>query len=286
LLFSLLSKEAGILFLILTLIYIFIFLRKKLWEFLKYVPFILGIYLILRINAIGIFAKVTQNAPIEKLSLLGRLINVPEIFSFYVKTFLFPSNLAVMYQWINTKIDFVHFLFPLIIDVIFLGIIVFFAHYLYNRSLKKYFLIFVFFAIWFFLGMSLYLQIIPLDMTVSEQWFYFPIIGILGMIGVMLEAYKINLKNKWIILVVLILLTSLSLRTIIRSFDFKDSFTLATHDLKVSKEAYGLEHELSNIYFVKGDLEEAKIHAEKSIALYPYVFNYNDLGNAYFYLKQ
>jgi protein O-mannosyl-transferase len=286
LLLSLLSKEAGILFLILALIYIFIFWRKKFLTFLKYTPFIFGVYIALRINAIGIFAKVTQNAPIEKLNLLARLINLPDILFFYIRIFLFPFNLAVIYQWINTKIDFIHFLFPLTIDALFLITIGFLGFQLYKKSAKKYFYIYAFFAIWLFLGLSLYMQIIPLDMTVSDQWFYFPIIGILGMIGTVIEAYKINLQNKWTLLAMLTILILLSLRTASRSFDFKDSFTLATHDLKISKEAYGLEHELSNIYFVKGNLEQAKLHAERSIAYYPYVFNYTDLGNADFYLGQ
>jgi protein O-mannosyl-transferase len=285
LLFSLLSKEAGILFFGISIIYFLLFIRKNTIFFLASLFTSFGLYLILRINAIGIFAQVTQNAPIQKLNLLERLINLPSIFFFYLKTFMFPLDLAVIYQWINTKIDLISFVFPLIIDLIFLCLIILLGVYFYRNSLKTYFYSYIFFAIWLFLGMSLYLQIIPLDMTVSEQWFYFPSIGALGIIGILIEVLKNNFKHKIVLIILtIIILILLSIRTSIRGLDYKDSFTLATHDLKISKEAYGLEHELSNIYFVRGDLNKAKIHAEKSIALYPYIFNYTDLGNANFYL--
>ncbi len=104
------------------------------------------------------------------------------------------------------------------------------------------------------------------------------------MIGLSLEVFKINFKNKMILFMTIIILIILATRTFIRSFDWKDNFTLASHDIKVSREAYALEHELSNNYFAQGRYEDARLHAERSIKLFPYVFNYTDLGNADLYL--
>ena len=75
----------------------------------------------------------------------------------------------------------------------------------------------------------------------------------------------------------------LSWRTILRSFDFRDDMTLVKHDLNVS-QSYTLELLLSYAYFEKGDYQHAKEHAEKSIALFPYETNYQNLGTADFYL--
>ena len=53
---------------------------------------------------------------------------------------------------------------------------------------------------WFFTGLGMLLQIFPLDMTVSDRWFYFPLVGLLGMLGVMIAALipsagKLKVKN-------------------------------------------------------------------------------------------
>jgi tetratricopeptide (TPR) repeat protein len=128
------------------------------------------------------------------------------------------------------------------------------------------------------------MQIFPLDHTVTDQWFYFPMIGMLGMIGVIIQAFHIKFTGKITVAIIAILIIVLSIRTFIRSFDWRDDFTLASHDVTVSKEAYSLEHELSRIYIDRGEYQLAKVHAERSIQIFPYVFNYTDLGNAYFSL--
>ncbi len=280
---SILSKETGILFFFIVSLYVFFYHRKRIYPLLGYYLSILGIYFLLRLNALGVTTTVTKNAPIQELSLAERLINIPEMFLFYIKTFFFPWNLASVYHWIYKQVNFQHFYFPLIIDLLFLGILFFFIFYLFKKS-QKYFITYSFFLIWFLLGMALHMQILPLDQTVTDQWFYFPAIGLLGMIGVLLEVYKVNLKNIYFLSIIVIVVLLLSVRTFVRSFDWRDDFTLASHDITVSKEAYPLEHELSRIYIDRGEYQLAKMHAEKSIQLFPYVFNYTDLGNAYFSL--
>src|SRR5258708_27738500 len=109
---------------------------------------------------------------------------------------------------------------------------------------------------WFLFGILFHSQIFPLDQTVADRWFYFPIVGILGMIGVLLEVFHINLKNIWIFSAVLIFVILLSLRTFIRSVDWRDDFTLASHDSKVA-DTYNSEYIISHIYYQEGNLKEA-----------------------------
>ena len=285
LLCSLLSKETGILFIFVSLLYLLIYNRKLFYPFLGYSISVLAIYIVLRIHAIGVFAYSALNVPIGKLTTLNRFLNIPEIFLFYLKTFLFPLNLASSYQWVYRQIDVSHFLLPLIMDFTFLVVVCFIAVILYKKFARKYLTLYIFFSVWFLLGILFHSQIFPLDQTVAERWFYFPIVGLLGMIGVLLEVFHVNLKNKWVLLVVVFIVALLSFRTIIRSFDWRDYFTIAAHDIKVSKDAYDMEGNLSYVYLQQNRCKDAKNYAEKSIQLFPNATSYINLGVSYFCLS-
>lgn len=281
---SVLSKETGVLFVMMAVAYAGFFDRKRIFQILGISLAITFIYLFLRINAVGFITK-AASSPIDRLTLLERFYNMPLIAFFYIKTFFFPLNLAASYQWAYKQISVQTFFLPLAVDLLFLAIISVFGLLLYKKSERKYIKTFLFFGLWFILGMLLHLQIIPLDVTAVERWFYFPIVGILGMIGVILEAIRFDLRNNWKIVCLAILLILLSARTFVRSFDWRNEFVLDTHDIKISKDAYDLENGISSEYIKQGKFQEAKMHAERSVALYPYFVNYNNLGIANFGLK-
>jgi tetratricopeptide (TPR) repeat protein len=274
---SLLSKETGILFLFMTLLYVFIFQRKSFYSFLGYSGGGFLIYLALRIHAIGIFNS-PRSSPIDLLSLQNRFIDMPNIFLFYLKTFLFPLNLSFFHQWAFKQISVENFFLPLIVDLVFIALIIFFAVLLYKKYPIKFFKIYLLFFISFIAGILLHLQIIPLDVTVAERWFYFSIFCLLGMIGVLLEVFHLNLKNKWILASLIVIIFLFSIRTIIRSFDWRNEYILVTHDIQVSKNDYSLENGLAGELITRNEFKEAKIHAERSIALFPNWNNYNNLG--------
>ena len=112
-LLSLFSKESGVLFLLITVIYISIFDKKKFLSvlFANIVVFI--VYMLLRLHAIGI-GSYPSSAPISNLSIGERMINIPSIIFFYLETFFLPVNLASSYQWTYVAIDINHFFIPLL----------------------------------------------------------------------------------------------------------------------------------------------------------------------------
>jgi protein O-mannosyl-transferase len=277
---SLMSKETGMLYLIMALCYTFIFKRKKFFLVFGSLVIVSSLYFILRTNVVGILNK-SSISPFSHMSFYERIINMPSVFIFYVKTFLFPLNLSSSYQWSYTTISFNHFVLPLTLVLVIFSTVIYCAWFLYKNFPKRHFNEFIFFFIWFFIGVTFHLQILPLDMTVSERWFYFPIVGILGMIGVLLNIYIPKINGSRIMSFLVIILLLLSLRTVIRSFDWRDDLTLALHDVKVSKDSYDLENRVAVGYLQKGKIEEAKIHAERSVNLYPYITNYNTLGVVY-----
>jgi protein O-mannosyl-transferase len=280
LLISLLSKETGILFSILLILYAGLF-KKDNFLLILGASVISGIiYFLLRINAIGFISSTAANSPIQRIDLAGRLVNMPSIFIFYLKTFFWPVVIATDYQWIITRLNISNLIFPLTITIIILVITFGFGLFLYKKYFHKYFFTYVFFACWFLLGIIFHLQIFPLDGTVSDRWFYFPMVGMLGMLGVVFEVFRISRKKTLVILLTTIVVVLLSVRTIVRSFNWRDDLSLANHDLKFSKDAWGIESTLSFYYLEKGLYKDAKEHAQRSIDLFPFLINYTNLGTA------
>ncbi len=280
LMLSLLSKEAGVLFFGLALVYSFIFQRKYFYSLLGLITAIFVGYLILRSNTVGLFQKI-DNVPIASLSLSKRLVTTPSVFFFYIKTFLFPFHLSLYHSWFSINATFGNFFAPLFIDFAVLVLIVGFGIYLYRKfGFADYFKDYLFFGAWFFIGLSLYLQFLPIDATVGEHWFYFPMVGLLGMIGVCIGEFK-KVNEKIVLVIAIGLIAVLSVTTFIRSFDWRNGFSLYSHDLTVSKNDYALENGMGFVLIKQGKFSEAKLYTEKSIADFPYITNYNNLGTIY-----
>lgn len=274
LLFSLLSKETGILFVVMTPLYMRMFKRNQWYFSLLFCVLVCLLYAILRIHAIGLFPHALITAPIERLPLITRLLQIPNMFFFYIITFLFPYYLSSSWQWIFLRPDIVHFFLPFLIDIVCIVFIILVGTTILNKhkTQKMYW----FFCVWFLLGMLFHMQLLPLDQTVAERWFYFPMIGLLGIIGIIWETLPYK-HNKYVWVMVSLICILLATRTFIRSLDWKDDFTLALHDSDIT-DSYNLESIISHTYYLQGKLSEAKMHAQKSITFFPYITNYTNLG--------
>jgi tetratricopeptide (TPR) repeat protein len=137
----------------------------------------------------------------------------------------------------------------------------------------------------FLMGLSLHLQIIPLDMTVSDRWFYFPFVGLLGMIAVVCTLIKFTNKSirMFFYAIGFLLLILLTVRTIIRNTDWQNNITLYSHDLKIS-DNFQLEENLGYEYYLQNDYKKFFYYTNRSIKLLPNESNINNL--AIFYLNR
>lgn len=279
LLLSLFSKESGILFVFSCLLYILVFKRKRLVKSLPYILTPVIIYLPIKILAVGLIPSPTST-PIALLPLYQRAINVPEITLFYIKQFFAPFELANAYRWAYTSPSLRHFLIPLIADILLMAVLIYIFRLLRKRdsNLLK---VYLFFICLLLSGILLHSQLIPLDLTVSERWFYFPIVGILGIIGVLLQYFKVNLNNKLSIGIIISLITLLSLRTFVRSFDWRDQLTLSLNDNKIENRDYSAKIYIANELLKQEEFDEALKYAKISIDMHPYFTNYNVLGLVY-----
>jgi len=142
----------------------------------------------------------------------------------------------------------------------------------------------IFFFLWFIISIFPYLQFFPLDMTVAERWFYLPMIGLLGIIGTVLNKFEIqNSKFKNLTMgFALVIILLFSIQSFIRTLDWKNGLTLYSKDIKTVSGSFDLENNFGVELFRTGDYASAKIHFEKSTKLAPYWWtNWNNLGAIY-----
>jgi protein O-mannosyl-transferase len=284
---ALLSKDTGILFIFVGIFYKLIFSKKDFLKFLTANLILFGTYLGVRSYTVGLL-PIAKDIPfsIMRASLIERLTTVPAIVFYYLKIFFFPKDMAVAQMWTVKSLTFNNFVLPLLIDALFISALIVVAQKLRTRA-SKYLHLFIFFLIWFLLGLSLHLNIFPLDATATDRWFYFPVIGLLGILGVIIQEYflKNNLFKKQLLILSLILIAILSVLSFVRANDWKNGLTLAEHDVKINQNSFALENNLGYELVGAGRYEEALIHEQKSTELAPWWWlNWNNLGIIYRHL--
>lgn len=284
LLMSLLSKETGAVFGLLIFIYIILFNIERLGSYIWAGGIAMGSYIILRFAIAGVAIQKHNLSPITRLDFSDRLISIPKIMFFNIKTFFYPNDLAISQHWVVSRISWSNFYLPLLVDFIFLATIAAGGIILYKIK-SNLFKTYIFFLIWFIIALTFHLQLYPLDLTVADRWFYMPIVGLLGIIGVYLFLLlkKINNLHKTVSFVfytaLMIIIASLMLRTITRNSDWKDGYTLYSHDIAIAQNSFDLENNLGVELYRKGDLTQAKAHFENSTIIAPYWWtNWNNLA--------
>ncbi len=289
LLLSLLTKETGFLFLLVILIAQYLFYEKRIFKPLIFEFTALAIYCFIRFAIAGVFLSkfvTVFPVPIADLSFFERLINIPRITLYYFTTVFFPSRLLIDQLWITTKITMQDFYLPLLMDGFIFIVICLVGIDFYIRK-RNYFSTYLFFFLWFTLGIGMLLQIFPLDMTVSDRWFYFPLVGLIGMLGVVVQSFifsSVKLRRTIIAVVLfIIIIVLLSFRTIVRNTNFHDKLTLYLHDSQLQNNPL-LEASLGAYYVEAGNWKESLDHLQKSVSIYPFSGNLFYLG--YFYESQ
>ena len=281
---SLITKEEGILYILIA--FIFCLLLKR--THLKNLTIAGGLATIIY----GLIRFITGNFAIEngnflELSHQGfmeRLFNIPAIFFYYIMSFFFPKDISLNQTWVVHTIDLSSFYLPLFFDSVFFFILFLAGFYVYKKN-KNNITIFIFFLIWFLLGILMHLQIIPLDMIAADRWFYFSIIGLLGMGGLLIQEINISNKNIKFLLFLIgtIALVLLSLRTMVRNTNWHDEITLFEHDSQVSTTRQ-TESLLGKDYLDIRDYKSSLRHFKKALELSPDEAAYLNVG--VIYLKQ
>lgn len=275
--FSLLSKESGVISIPIIITLIFLFKRSALKPFALSFFINLIFYFILRFPiAKTPLAQHSSIIPIANAPLQSRIITIPyEIFS-YVRLLIFPNDLFVAQHKVIQNIYEPIFLISF---VVLLALTFSIAYLLIKRGHDK---LIIFFLGWISFSIFLILNIYPLDMTIAERWLYSPMIGLLGLTGVIGMQFKNNNIKSIIPIVLLFLVPFFMVRATIRSFDWKDNLSLFSHDVNYAPDSFDIQNNLGVALIRNGDQKNAKVHFERSIELSPEWWTpYNNLGVIY-----
>lgn len=277
---ALLIKETTLLFFLLIVVYAAFFNKKNVVHYSVMTGICLVLYGMLRFTLVGVSLTGPESVPIAALPLMSRLWHIPSIILFYLKTFLFPATLSVEQLWTIKTLTTQNFYVPLLIDSAFLTLILAFGGYLLKKR-RVLLPQFIFFFIWFTGGLGMYLQIFPLDATVADRFFYYPLAGLLGLLGMCGSALypRLRYPRAWMAIGV-VLLTILSIRTMVRNANWAGNLTLYSHDSSYNTN-YDMENTLGLEYAAKGNSAQAIEHFTRSIALYPYEATYSNLAHTY-----
>lgn len=277
-LLSLFTKETAVAFIAVLFLYSFLFVRKK--KFRIYISLIASfcVYLFFRFGLAHIGLTKNQSlAPIALVPLWQRIITMPAIMATYLTTFFFPIRLSSIHFWVVTSIFSPDFYLSLIEDIVF-AIAVFTTVWWIRKNHKKLFGQILFFVAWFVCGLLPHMQLIPLDTTVAERWFYFSAIGIIGMLGTIAQCIRIkkNSTKKIIYGILIVIFVFLGIRTFIRNFDWKDGVTLYSGDIKITKPSFLSDNAYATELINAGYYEKAKPFVFRSVRIFPYFANLNN----------
>jgi hypothetical protein len=198
------------------------------------------------------------------------------MFFFYISNFVYPKDLLIYNDWLINNLSFKLFYLPLIIDFLFFAIVICIGFFI-KRKVKKDFPLFIFFLMWFILGMIPCFPIWLLDQTVASRWFYFPMFGLLGILGLLFINIKFNnFVKKVTIIILIITIIIFSVRIIIRNNNFQSRLILYSHDASIGNSPLLyklLIQELIN----EGKYKDASVPLSKLINL-----NINDPESWYY----
>jgi len=268
---ALLSKETAILFGLISIFWAILFSKKQIINVISHWGLGTLIYVFMRLGIAKIPFAAHNINPSYELNFWERMGNIPMILFKSIQSIFFPTqnSLSINQQWVIGQINLSNFYLPMFFTaVIFVSLIIIGA----KIKNKLYWLFFG----WVLAGLMLHLQIIPLDTTFTGRFYYFAVAGFVGMIGTILTRTDLVNSLRWVLVAVI---GVFSVITFMRSFDFRNGYSLYSHDIKYQPGNYNLENNFGVELYRIGELDAAAIHFEKSIKLNPVWWTaYNNLG--------
>lgn len=278
---ALLGKETGVLFLGINLLYVLLYRRESLVDYLMTMALVVAGYFLLRFGMAGIGLSQNHLSPIMKTSVMERWQNIPAVVLFYLEKLILPAKLAISQHWLVQGRTFGDFFMPL--AVIFTVVLLFVAGlYQSKKSGQKWPTIFFFGGV-LFSALFLHSQIVALDMTVAERWMY---VMVFGAVGIFLYYLDQGLKQEKLKPVLVwglsIVILTFTLRSAWRVSDWRTGLKLYEKDEATAKDTFDFENNFGVYLFRVGRYKESKKHYLRSTIVEPLWWtNWNNLGVIY-----
>lgn len=227
----------------------------------------------MRFGLAGVGLNENKLSPIMLADLPTRLQTIPKIIWFYLRLLFFPYQLAISQHWVVEKISLTNFFLPAVLVAgFFLGLL---ALCLKLNSRRLWW-----FSFALVIGLGMHSQLVPLDMTVSDRWLYFPLFAFLGAAAVLMERAKIRANT--ILAIAILVIVLFSGRTFFRVLDWKDGLTLYQKDEPLASGNFDFENNLGVYLHWAGRHKEALPHYVRSTKIAPHWWtNWNNLGVSY-----
>ena len=268
------SEKALALFLVFAL-YEFSFGNLK-YSWRKIIPFFSISFFLLLLYVFKIGSRVSS---VESQTyqagggMFNPLIQIPVAIGTYLKLIFWPAGLT-LYQ---TEMSFSQgqFILLVLITLAFLGAVI----WSYRKN-KNVFFWLVFFVI------TLLPTLTPFKISwiVAERYVYLGTLGIIVCVAMLFDKFiKLNANSKMVgYFALVVIVASLSVRTIIRNKDWKSEDTLWIATAQVAPSGQQIHNNLGDVYARQGDLNRAVEEFKKAIEINPnYADAYHNLGNTY-----
>ena len=274
-----LCKETALTLPIILIVYDYTFNngKERIPVFVKrYIPYLMvvGVYLIMRFNALGGFAPQKSH---PELSMYQYLINIFPLFTQYLEKLILPTNLNAFYVLhpINSVFEATGVV-SLCVTVAFIALII-----IAQRKDKI-----AFFGLFFIVIPLLPVLYIPGvgENTFAERYLYLPSFGFMVLLALFLARVGVFMPKGavTITLIFLVVIGFYSIRTIKRNAVWKDDYILFSDTVKKSPDG-AIPHSMLGYALAYGwHTDEAIEQYGMALTLKPYnPVTHNNLGSAY-----
>lgn len=268
---SVLSKETGVLFIPISLLWAWTVNRKALKPLLfSSITVALG-YCAIR-SAIGLVHTRSPSLLLHQISMLDRLAMVPLVMAHYIEILLIPIRISLGTDFVLEQLTFTNFVLPLIITLLFLYVLVFWARPKgIKAGLQKQFDFFLgVLFLWFCLhGQAL----VPLDAVYTDRWLPLASWACLTLAFLTYAAFigksEAAHPTRGVALFLGVLVCAYTLRDLVRAEDWTSPMKLYSREAKIHPWDAVMVNNVGVELFNSGNWQEAEPYFAKATELNP-----------------
>ncbi|MGD0277968.1 MAG: tetratricopeptide repeat protein [Smithella sp.] len=251
-----------------------------LWQLWEKIPFlILSTILVI----ITLYIPEDQKTSLKALSLSSRLANAPVAFVTYLAKTFMPSDMAYYYPFSDQLPVWHVFGAALVIIVISAAVIV------TAKRLPYLFVGWLWYATTILPVIGIIQVSLVMPYSMADRYHYLPSIGLAVMLawGIPLLINSEDIRKKILFPASIAALSIMAVLTWRQCGYWRDSASLFSHALQVTKDNYLAHNSLGSALFKNGKIEEAMYHYNEAIRLNPDGADfYNNRGICYFGLDK